>query len=311
MKKYQPSGQVSFGALILMLLAAIIGGAIAGIALWAVETYVQIYLVVAFPIIGAFLVGGLLTLIVRAMKVQNIPSIILAGIVGGLVLYGTYHFATYFVTYRGVIRDALQDQGDTVTDAELDELLNEFLSEEYGQTGFVGYLFDSAATGITINRATSSSSSGGIELTGTGWWIFSAVELGLAILVAAGTPMRAASHPIDAKTGQPYPSPSLIAFADAKKPGPLLKTIKDGDWRQIGATFHTDQAQPYPRMEMLVARTQDPNADLYVEFHHVLKTGLGQRRGQTSSIQRGMISKNDFDLFQQALQQPKVNNLIR
>lgn len=311
MKKYQPSGQVSFGALILMLLAAIIGGAIAGIALWAVETYVQIYLVVAFPIIGAFLVGGLLTLIVRAMKVQNIPSIILAGIVGGLVLYGTYHFATYFVTFRGQVREELSSPRGEISEEDLDEIINEELADSYGQPGFIGYLLFSADAGITINRATSSSSSGGIELTGTGWWIFSAVELGLAILVAAGTPIRAASHPIDAKTGQPYPSPSVIAFADAKKPGPLLKTIKDGDWRQIGATFHTDQAQPYPRMEMLVARTQDPNADLYVEFHHVLKTGLGQRRGQTSSIQRGMISKNDFDLFQQALQQPKVNNLIR
>jgi fluoride ion exporter CrcB/FEX len=311
MKKYQPSGQVSFGALILMLLAAIIGGAIAGIALWAVETYVQIYLVVAFPIIGAFLVGGLLTQIVRAMKVQNIPSIILAGIVGGLVLYGTYHFATYFVTFRGQVREDLSSPRREISEQDLDEIINEELADSYGQPGFIGYLLFSAEAGITINRVTGSSSSGGIELTGTGWWIFSAVEMGLAILVAAGTPIRAASHPIDAKTGQPYPSPSVIAFAEAKKPGPLLKTIKDGDWRQIGATFHTDQAQPYPRMEMLVARTQDPNADLYVEFHHVLKTGLGQRRGQTSSIQRGMISKNDFDLFQQALQQPKMNNLIQ
>lgn len=311
MKKYQPSGQVSFGAIILMLLAAIIGGAAAGLALWAVEYFTQFYLVIAFPVIAAFLVGGLLTLIVRAMKVQNIPAIILAGIVGGLVLYGVYQFATYFVTFRGQVREELTSNGREISDEDLDEIINRRLAKDYGQPGFLGYLQFAAETGITITRATSSSSSGGIELQGTAWWIFSAVELLLAIAVAAGTPMRAASFPLDSKTGERYPTPTLLAVAEAKKPAPIFQAIKAGDWRQVGGLFHTDQSQPYPRIEMLVARTPAPDADVYVEFQHILKTGLGQRRGQTARTERGMISPNDFAAFQQAMQQPKVTNVVR
>ncbi len=311
MKKYNPSGQVSFGAIILMLLAAIIGGAAAGLALWAVEHFTQFYLVVAFPIIAAFLVGGLLTLIVRGMKVQNVPSIILAGVVGGLVLYGVYQYATYFVTFREGIRQEMASGSAEVSDAELDEFLNGVLAEEYGQPGFLGYLQFAAETGITINRATSSSSSGGLELQGTAWWIFSAVELVAAIAVAAGTPIRAASFPLDSKTGERYPTPTLFAVAEAKKPAPIFQAIKAGDWRQVGGLFHTDQSQPYPRIEMLVARTQAPDADVYVEFQHILKTGLGQRRGQTARTERGMISPNDFAALQQTMQQPKVTNVVR
>jgi hypothetical protein len=310
-KKYQPSGQVSFGAIILMLLAAIIGGAVAGLAMWAVEYFTQFYLVIAFPIIAAFLVGGLLTLVVRAMKVQNIPAILLAGVVGGLVLYGVYHFATYLVTYRGSIRTAIEENGETITDEELDSLLNEFLQAEYGQSGFVGYLYDAAASGITITRATGSSSGSGLELKDGLLWAFWGVELLLAIFVAAGTPIRAASFPLDPATGERYPTPTLTALADAKKPGPIFQAIKGGDWRQLGALFHSDQAQPYPRIEMLTARGQDPNSDVYVEFHHILKTGIGQRRGQTARTEKGMVSKHDFEAFLQAMQQPKVTNVVR
>lgn len=311
MKKYQPGGQVSFGAIILMLLAAILGGAGAGLLMWAVEHFTQFYLVIAFPIIAGVIVGGLLTLIVRGMKVQNVPAILLAGVVGGLVLYGVYHLATYFVTYRGNILELIREDDRNATQEEVDELLNAFLQDEYGQSGFVGYLFDSAASGITITRAASSSSSSGIELKDTAWWIFSAVEMVMAIFVAAGTPLRAASYPLDPTSGERYPTPTLLAVADAKKPGPILQSIKAGDWRQVGSLFHTDQTQQYPRFEMLTARTQDPNADIYVEFHQILKTGLGQRRGQTGRIERGMMTRQEFELFQQAMQQPKMTNVVR
>lgn len=311
MKKYKTSGQVSFGAIILMLLVAILGGAAAGVALWAVEYFTQFYLIILFPAVAGVIVGGLLTLVVRGMKVQNVPVIILVGIIGGAVLYSTYQFATYFVTFREGERQYAASLGEELSDAELDEILNAGLTADYGQPGFLGYLQYAADQGITLTRSFgSSSSSSGTPIQGTGWWLFSGFEMLIAIFVAATTPLRDARFPLDSG-GNRYPQPTLTAFADASQPRQVFGAIKDGNWRQIGALFNTDQAQPYPRIELYTACAQDPNADVYAEFHHILKTRFGQRRGQAARVEKGMIAPADFALFQQALAQPRTPNVVR
>ena len=123
----------------LLLLVSVISGVAAGGLLWAVENYLHIYLVVAFPIIAGAIAGGLMAAVVRATKVRNPLVTILFGIIAGLLMYGVYHVASYVITFRNDARSAyIEALGKTPTDAELDKVIEAGLQAEVKDTGFIG-----------------------------------------------------------------------------------------------------------------------------------------------------------------------------
>lgn len=296
MRKYQPSGAAPISGLILMLIASIVAGVAAGLALFAVEFYLNIYLVVVFPILGAALVGGLLVLVIRSSKIRN-P--LLAGLIaglGGLVMMGTYHFTAYFIGFRGEVRTAIEEEiSEAVTDADLDEFINSVLKDEVGQDGFVGYLQYSAREGISITRATTTSSTGGIQLKDNLVWIYWGVELLIAIGVAWGIAAKQAHEPFDETAESWYGKPEFLATADWKSRKALSEALKKGDFQAAGALLTTANLK-YPRADIRFRRSPNSSAaDIFLEYHEATN------KGRMALKQSGMVSGSEMALLTQAL----------
>lgn len=296
MRKYKPSGAAPISGLILMLIATIAIGVAAGLALFAVDFYLKFYLVLAFPIIGAFLVGGLLLLIVRASKIRNpLVAGLIAGL-GGLIMMGTYHFASYFIGFRSEVRTAIEENaGETIADADLDEFINSVLKDEVGQEGFVGYLQYSAREGISITRATSTSDTGGIQLKDGLVWGYWGLELLIAIVVAWGMAARQARDPFDESAESWYGKPEFLAAADWKSRKTLSEALKKGDFQQVGSLLTTWDLK-YPRADIRIRRSPNTSAaDVYLEYHDATA------KGRTALKQSGMVSSGELALLTQAM----------
>lgn len=296
MRKYQPSGAAPISGLILMLIATIAVGVAAGLALFAVDFYIKFYLVLAFPIIGAFLVGGLLLVIVRASRIRN-P--LLAGLIaglGGLIMMGTYHFASYFIGFRSDVRTFIEEEvGEPISDADLDEFLSEILQDEVGQDGFVGYLQLTAREGISITRATSTSDTGGLELKDGLVWGYWGLELLIAIGVAWGMASKQARDPFDESAESWYGKSEYMGTVDWKSRNAFKDALKKGDFQGAGALL-TSANLKYPRADIRLRRSPNPSAaDVYLEYHEATA------KGRSALRQSGMVSSGELALMSQAM----------
>jgi hypothetical protein len=300
MRKYRASGAAPVGGVILLLVAAIVGGLVLGGIMWGIEHFANIYLIVVFPLAAGALAGGLLALIVRSAKIRNPLIAGLAGLIAGLVVIGTYHFATYYITFRGEARAALEETGaKNLTEAEVDELTDSFLLDEVDDTGFIGYMKLAAQEGITISRNLSSSSSSGFTLQDTGAWIYWGVELLAVVLIAAIMAARAAGEPFDEKGGAWYGGQQLIGVANPKSRKDLVNALKNGDFQGAGRLLTTQQLK-YPRIEVYTRRSQDAMADVYVLVHNV------QRQNRSTLASQGIISASELERLQRAMSEMSV-----
>ncbi len=300
MRKYRASGAAPVGGVILLLVAAVVGGLALGGILWAIEHFVNLYLVVLFPLVAGAIAGGLLALIVGSSKIRNPLIAGLAGLIAGVVIAGTYHFATYYISFRGEARNILIEDGvKSPTEAEVDEVADFFLQSEVGDSGFIGYMKLAAREGITITRTVSTSSSSGLTFQDTGAWIFWGAELlGMAVLAAlmAG---RAAGEPFDEKGGAWYDGPQLLGVTTKKARKDLVNALKNGDFQGAGCLLTTQQLK-YPRIEVYMRRSQDSMADVFVQVNQT------QRQGRTGVTATGVISASELERLQRAMSEAGV-----
>ncbi|MBI1256148.1 MAG: hypothetical protein GC204_01635 [Chloroflexi bacterium] len=256
MRKYRPSNRTPIASIFLLLILGIIcAGALGGI-LWAVDNYLNFYLVVAFPLLAGALAGGLLVLGVRSGKVRSPFLAALIGLLTGVLIFGVYHFATYSVTFRGAVRDVyVEDVGKTPSDAELDQYINKGLQRNTGDTGFIGYLKFAAQQGMTITNSTSvtSSSAADIELKDQWVWVYWGIELLLAGGIAASLAAGEARQPFDEDSNSWYGAPTTLALATLKARKPLDKALNDGDFQTAGSLLTVNNIR-YPRNEILLRR---------------------------------------------------------
>ena len=294
MRKYRASGAAPAGGVALLLVVALVGGAVIGGTLWAIEHFTNFYLVVLFPLAAGAILGGILALVVRSSKIRSPIIAGLFGLAAGVIAYGVYHFAAYYVTFRGEVRTALVENGAKApSDGDVDELMNLVLRDEVGDTGFMGYMNLMAREGITINRTVSTSSSG-IHLQGTGAWVYWGIDVVAVALIAAFMAGRAAGEPFDENAGMWYGSPQLLGVADNRPRKELVKALKNGDFQAAGRLL-TTQDLKYPRVEVYTRRSQDPTADVYVQVNAT------RRQNRTSVMQRGMLSANEFAMLERAM----------
>lgn len=94
--------------------------------------------------------------------------------------------------YQEDVVAILLEQEPTATREEALAFMNEFDQEEYGTTGFIAYVQSTAEAGISINRATSSSDSGGLNLSGGLAYAFWVVEALVMFGLAASTALKRA-----------------------------------------------------------------------------------------------------------------------
>jgi len=294
MRNYHASGAAPVGGIVMLLILAILGGTVIGGILWAIEHFTNFYLVVLFPLVAGAILGGILSFAVRSSKIRSPIIAGLFGLAAGLIAYGVYHFAGYYVTFRGDVREVFEENGQkAVTDALIDEFTDEILLDEVGTAGFMGYMNLMAREGITINRTVSSSSSG-INLQGTGAWVYWGIEVAAVALIAAFMAGRAAGEPFDENAGVWYGKPQLLAVTDNKSRKELTNALKNGDFQGAGRLL-TTQGLPYPRVEVYTRRSEDPTADVYVQVNAT------QRQNRTSVAQRGVVSANELAMLERAM----------
>lgn len=207
--------------IVLSLILGLIAGGLVGGAMVLLDK-IGFYLIVVVPVFGGAIIGfaialpylgrkaravssGLGTGLSSSVIVDDRPSrlpLIIVALLGTLVAMAVYWGGSYFVYQEDFVTLA-QEQGAGFTREEALGFLDTILVEEYGSGGFVGFVQDLAAAGISINRATSSSDSGGINLAGGlayAFWVIEALVMwGLASSTALGraravaTPETAAS----------------------------------------------------------------------------------------------------------------------
>ncbi len=202
--------------IVLSLILGIIAGGLVGGAMVLLDK-VGFYLIIVVPVIGGTIIGfaialpylgrktravssslgtGLSSSVIADDRPSRLPLIVIA-LLGTLVALAVYWVGSYFVYQEDFVTFAAE-QDSSFTREESLELLDSFLVDEYGTGGFIGFVQDLAAAGISINRATSSSDSGGINLAGGlayAFWVIEALVMwGLASSTALGR-ARATAEP--------------------------------------------------------------------------------------------------------------------
>jgi hypothetical protein len=169
---------------ILVLLTAVVSGVLIGLALYFADVQIGFYLVVLFPLLGGFLIGAATYLPVVTKKVATLP-LILAALLGCAVAISVY-WGGQFLAYQESLIQAVQEQEPNLTREQAVEVIGNLQESLFESRGFEAFLKDSAVTGISITRATSSSDTSGLELKGNlayGFWIFEMVVMAGAAIV--------------------------------------------------------------------------------------------------------------------------------
>lgn len=298
MQAYRASNRVPFGGFLLLLLVGAVVAIGVGLLMWAVETYIHLYLILVFPIFAGAIVGGVLAWAVRAGKARSPLIVGLIGLAAGVLAYGTYHFAGYYITFRDSMREAyIENTGRTPTEEQFNRELDELLDDEYGATGFIGYLTIIADEGFSISRTGSSSSSSGLELQGNIVWGYFAVELLIIIGFAVFLPARAAGEPFDEDDNTWYGAPVLIGMADNKTRKDLIRALEAGDFQGAGRMLTTDGVR-FPRTDVMIRRSPVQNAMPQDVFISVNQT---QRQGRTNVTKTGVISPTELNWLMDAM----------
>lgn len=294
MRAYRASNEAPFVSVILLLIVAVIAGAVIGGILWGVEHFTNFYLIVAFPIFAGFLAGLALAFVVKVGKIRSPIIAIFAGLVAALVMYGVYHFASYYITFRGQVQEVAVEQQLDLTDAEIDAFINEQLELEFGSSGFIGYMQLAAREGFSITRATSSSSSGGLEISGAGVWIYWGVEILLAAALAASAASSQAGEPFDENVGQWYGPLTVIAKGSPKVRKEMVDALNGGDYETAGRLL--GQNPDGASLDVGVRRSPDAASQ------DIMLVVREQNGRNTTEIQKGLVDPTELQRFTRALE---------
>jgi hypothetical protein len=196
---------------ILSLICALVVAVVVGGLLYLADS-IGFYLILLMPLLAGTLIGFATYLPALPGRVPTFPLLVIA-LVGCVVAAGVYWGATYVVGYQQSFMDEASSRFPEASDEELRQFLSEVELQETGTTGFPAMLSFLAEQGLSISRATSSSSDSGILLEGNlvyGYWI---LEIVLMIGVAMVSVARRYTTKMGQKYAQPEPVPVPVAAA--------------------------------------------------------------------------------------------------
>jgi hypothetical protein len=304
MREYKASGAAPLPGIITALALGLLGAVLMGGVLYAVEHYFNFYLVVLFPAIAAAVAALLLTSGVRAGKIRNSAIAALLGLVAAVALIGTYHFGKYHFELKDEVRIFLTQQNATADAAAVERATDDFLRSETGSTGYWGFLQLEAKQGISITRASSSSSSG-LELKGVWYWIYALVELGIVAFILIAMANSAAQEPFNERNGQWFGKAKPILGAPLEAAPDILAALQAGDLETAGAHL---QREPVglPRVELSVRQTRTPDPEnVFVSFQSVAQNGKNEVR---SDLRSGLVTQAELErlISKAVVSQPAV-----
>jgi hypothetical protein len=285
--KYQPSGRVPFGSLILMLMATIVGGIVIGAVVAFVDQY--IYLIFVFPLLMGVIAGGLIAWIVRVGKVRSPFVAILFGILIAAVVYGVYHYGTYYLERQKIVAQISSEQGISADAAQ--SSFDAGLQNEVGATGFIGYKQFVAKQGITFVSTTYGSSSDAVPIQGNLVYVYWAVEFLIIVLVAAGVARQQARKAFCENCHTWYAGRARIGTVDRKSSKQFISLLRDGNFAEAKAMFIPPARPPRTDLEMDYCKTCQ-TSDVLLTAKRVTRV---RRNGTNGTVAvRGAVSRQQL-----------------
>jgi hypothetical protein len=225
-----------------MLAATLIGAPLIGL----LYSYVSQYMNLLFfsQLIAGAMLGGLLALAIKTGKCRNPRMAIACGVVGGLLLFSTYLFANSMRTrneYLAVMGQFMSSATNIIDRSGKPLRMNaeqarEALNQRITPLRFFPtYLRMNAASGVTLRGSrSSSSSSSGITVQGTWYWVLLAAELGLVMLAAAGIAQSSSAARFCERCDEWWKT-STVHKTHPDLGGELVARAQAGDWQGMRA----------------------------------------------------------------------------
>src|SRR5450432_4051256 len=148
--------------IILIVLAGIIVAVVVGVAEAAIKIYLNLYLIIVFPLIMAVLVGWIVNRTSRIGKLRNATVASVLAVLIGLLAYGSYRYAEYVFFQQQLFQTTLtqvtETAGQPLTPDQLSKFqvlyASEFQKDDTVST-FPGFVQARAKEGVAIQFGSS------------------------------------------------------------------------------------------------------------------------------------------------------------
>lgn len=295
MKPYQPSLTVPAGGLVLLLLAALLGGALIG-ALVSILSTNLIYVIVVFPIGMGLLGGMIIAAAVRAGKVRH-PGVALgAAVLMGLVIYAAM-WTTDFIQYRGSEVTAAN-----VNPVDVDRFINSELQAKTGQPGFVGFVLLRNQMGEVFGRLPDGSY--WINLGPTFSWIYWVIELALIIWMAVILGRKPATVPFCEACQRWLDQPKLVGTLGASRSKEVLGLVDAGNFLKLGEELQSNPALPNIGVFVADCGPDCPEGDAFLAVRRQSRNSNGNTAAK--DVQSGLITAAQLQELRHGIENRKA-----
>ena len=292
MREYRSSNRFPPYGFIMLLLAALVGGGVLGVLVFAVSHF-AVYLIVIFPFVIGTLGGFVMSLTVARGKVRNPMLAAFFGLLIAVVLYGTYRYADYRIGFRSALRDIYEEgSGERPDDARLQAYEDYILTEETGTTGFIGYVKLYAQEGITIT-STRSSSDSGLVLSGILAYLYWIVEFGIIAFISLTISVDRARQPFSEETNEWFERPRYLGTLPASATPEFLEVAYQGDFRRAGTLLADTSGLAPPRTDIIIHTAKSPGVDQVLVVHRLKQKD--RARLAVNKVERSLISARDLE----------------
>lgn len=240
MKPYQPSRRIPFVGLLMVILAALVGGALLGAAFFGLSTL--FYLIFLFALVMGWLGGRLIAAAVHIGKVRNPAFAAVGGVLIALVMAAAWWGASYlqFKTNQvAVIRTSTPQ----LSTAEIDQKVDEVLTLATGQGGWMGFTLLRAQQGVRIWQLPGQPANRlplGATLSAVLWL----VQWLLMAAIAAVVARRPALQPFCEACGRWHGAAHLLGTLGAKRTQEALDLVKAEQFQKLGEELQINPSLP-------------------------------------------------------------------
>lgn len=280
---YQPSQVVPARGAVLLLLTAIVGGAVIG-ALGSLLANL-FFLILLFPLLMGLMGGVLIAIAVRYGKIRNPLAALVAGLVIGVVIYGSM-WAVDYLQFRNSAKSESVARSPAANPAEVEASIDKDLISKTGQPGFLGFMLFKAQAGVLIGRLGNGSIS--LNLGPVFSWIYWAIELLIILWVAALTGRGPAREPFCEACERWYRLPALLGTLGASRTKEVLGLIESNQFQKLGEELQSNPALPNVGVFLATCGDDCANGDAYLAARQQSRNSKGTV--VLKDLSKGLIS---------------------
>lgn len=294
-KTYKPRNKVPLTGLLLSLLLSALGGLLIGFLAFLLAQF--FYLLLVFPVL--ITIVGMLSVhrMLQKTKIHHPLVGAILGLLMGLMICGTYHYAGYVDFQREVTR-SIEEEYQVDHDSAA-RALDSILRDETGSSGFWGFMQLKAGAGESF---TAMLSFNGIVFPGfsgftlrSGWlWLHWSIEAGLIIAGTTWTGFDVAKRPFSESAWGWYGPAKQIGNVDVELMDQFLDQMRANRFVGAGQLVIAGEGMSHPTVEVYVQQCPDnPTSDILLTVKRTYWGSKG-RLGREVVLQ-GEISPEQCD----------------